>query len=328
MSKKLLQRWSWPGLGLGLAVLFMVQTGAVNLVKGPRPLAASLAPGGATPNELPGGHATAATAAPQPRAHVTAEGRVVAYPGAEVIVGSEVAGRIVSLPVCEKSLVRKGDLIAELADDDLRASQAEAEARILEAQADERYYERELRRERELVARRAGTAENLDTLRHSLDASHARRAAAVAVRDHFAALVAKTRLVAPLGGVVTARHVQPGETIETAAKVVTIVDLDRLRVEAEVDEYDTARIALGATVAIVAEGYPAPWQGRIEEIPDAVVGRKLRPEDPGRPIDARVLPVKIRMTRPNPLKLGQRVEVQIAFPSVPGEPSDQANLRY
>ena len=328
MSKKLLQRWSWPGLGLGLAVLFMVQTGAVNLVKGPRPLAASLLAAGATTNELAARYATAAAAAPPPRSHVTAEGRVVAYPGAEVIVGSEVAGRIVNLPVCEKSRVRKGDLIAELAADDLRASQAEAEARILEAQADERYYERELRREQELVARRAGTAENLDTLRHSLDASHARRAAAVAVRDHFAALVAKTRIVAPLGGVVTARHVQPGETIEAAAKVVTIVDLDRLRVEAEVDEYDTARIALGATVAIVAEGYPAPWQGRIEEIPDAVVGRKLRPEDPGRPIDARVLPVKIRMTRPNPLKLGQRVEVQIAFPSVPGEPSDQVNLRY
>jgi RND family efflux transporter MFP subunit len=253
---------------------------------------------------------------------------VVAYPGAEVIVGSEMAGRIVNLPVCEKSPVRKGDLIAELAADDLRASQAEAEARILEAQADERYYERELKREQELVARRAGTAQNLDTLRHSLDASCARRAAAAALRDHFAALVAKTRIVAPLNGVVTARHVQPGETIEASAKVVTIVDLDRLRVEAEVDEYDTAHISLGAAVAIVAEGYPAPWQGQIEEIPDAVVGRKLRPEDPGRPIDARVLPVKIRMIGPNPLKLGQRVEVQIAFPFVAGQPSNQVSPMY
>jgi RND family efflux transporter MFP subunit len=328
MSKKQLQHLSWPGLGLGLAVLLMVQTGAVSFLKSPRPLAASLLPAWTTPNELPPGRTSAAGVAPQQRAHVAAEGRVVAYPGAEVVVGSEVAGRIVSLPVCEKSKVRKGDLIAELAADDLRASQAEAEARILEAQADERYYERELRREQELVSRRAGTAQNLDTLRHGLDAASARRAAAVAVRDHFAARVAKTRIVAPLGGVVTTRHVQPGETIEDSAKVVTIVDLDRLRIEAEVDEYDTARVALGAPVAIVAEGYPAPWKGQIEEIPDGVVGRKLRPEDPGRPIDARVLPVKIRMTSPNPLKLGQRVEVRIALPSAGGEPSNQVSPRY
>jgi HlyD family secretion protein len=89
--------------------------------------------------------------------------------------------------------------------------------------------------------------------------------------------------------------------------------LARVRVEAEVDEYDTARVALGARVAIIAEGYTdASWRGTIEEIPDTVVGRRIRPEDPGRPIDARVLPVKIALGEPTPLKLGQRVEVEIA----------------
>jgi hypothetical protein len=78
-----------------------------------------------------------------------------------------------------------------------------------------------------------------------------------------------------------------------------------------VDEYDTARIALGAPVTIVAEGFPSTWEGRIEEIPDSVVGRKLRPEDPRRRVDARVLPVKIAPRSPSLLKLGQRVEVQV-----------------
>jgi HlyD family secretion protein len=126
-------------------------------------------------------------------------------------------------------------------------------------------------------------------------------------------LIAKTRITAPIDGVVTARHVQPGEAVEANAKVVTIADLARVRVEAEVDEYDTARVALGAGVAIIAEGYTdASWRGTIEEIPDTVVGRRIRPEDPGRPIDARVLPVKIALGEPTPLKLGQRVEVEIA----------------
>ncbi len=56
---------------------------------------------------------------------VAAEGRIVAYPGAEVVVGTEVAGLIVRLTVEEKSAVRAGDLIAELNSADLRASRAD-----------------------------------------------------------------------------------------------------------------------------------------------------------------------------------------------------------
>ncbi len=99
--------------------------------------------------------------------------------------------------------------------------------------------------------------------------------------------------------------------------MVTIADLARIRIEAEVDEFDTGRVALGAEVSITAEGFPGEsWRGKVEEVPDSVVPRRIRPEDPGRPIDARVLPVKITFSEPTPLKLGQRVEVEI----LAGEP--------
>ena len=45
---------------------------------------------------------------PAERPRVIAEGRVVAYPGAEVVVGTEAAGRIIRLDVQEKSVVRQG----------------------------------------------------------------------------------------------------------------------------------------------------------------------------------------------------------------------------
>jgi len=244
---------------------------------------------------------------------VIAEGRVVAYPGAQVVVGSEASGRITSLLVDEKSVVKCGDLIALLNADDLRASRAEATARVDEADADLRLHERELKREHLLLARGAGTQESLDTTRHKLETARARRAAAVATRDRFAALEAKTRILAPINGVVIARHVHPGETIDQSARIVTIADLRRLRVEAEVDEYDTNRVALQAPVTITSEGCSTRWRGSVEEIPDAVVGRRLRPGDPGRPVDARVLPVKIALDSPRDLKLGQRVEVEIAM---------------
>jgi multidrug efflux pump subunit AcrA (membrane-fusion protein) len=300
------RRLGLPGLGLGLVLALIAQVGTPD-----RWLARSA-------NASPRIPAREGTTVPSPanpleaqEFRVVAEGRVVAYPGAEVIVGAEAAGRIIALPVEEKSRVRKGDLIAALNSSDLEALLAEARARILETEADVRHDMRELKREQDLITRRAGTQQNLDSLRHGLETAHARHAAAIANRDRLEALIAKTRILAPIDGVITARHVQAGETIEATARIVTIVDLNRLRIEAEVDEYDTARVALQAPVTIVAEGFDSPWSGRIAEIPDAVVGRKLRPEDPGRPIDARVLPVKIVLDSPGPLKLGQRVEVFI-----------------
>jgi RND family efflux transporter MFP subunit len=247
---------------------------------------------------------------------VAAEGRIVAYPGAEVAVGTEVAGLIVRLTVNEMSAVRAGDVIAELSSADLRASRAESLARVAEAEADVRFYEREDRRERALLAKRASSPENFDVNLRGLELARARRAAAVACCERFAALIAKTLITAPIDGVVTARHVQPGEIAEPGRAVVTITDLNRLRIEAEVDEFDAARVTLGSPVTITAEGYGATkWRGIVEEIPDSVVSRRTRPTDPGRPIDARVLAVKIALAEPTPLKLGQRIDIEIAAPN-------------
>jgi hypothetical protein len=93
---------------------------------------------------------------------------------------------------------------------------------------------------------------------------------------------------------------------------VTVSDLSRARIEAEVDEYDTGRVALGRPVVIRAEGFAQSWHGKVEEIPDAVTSRRIKPQDPGRPSDTRVLLVKVAPDAPLPVKLGQRVEIEIA----------------
>src|SRR6185503_16012852 len=89
----------------------------------------------------------------------------------------------------------------------------------------------------------------------------------------------ETRIVAPIAGTVTGRHVQPGEMLEVGRRVVTLADLSRLRIEA-----DAAALALGAPVQIRADGFPGrTWKGRVEEIPESVTLRRLKPQDPGRP---------------------------------------------
>lgn len=251
--------------------------------------------------------------APVQDMRVVAEGRLVTYPGAEVIVATELPGMVVRLLVDEKDRVRKGQVIAELRADDLRAELSEARARVDEAEADIRFAEVDLGRAERLLAEKVGTQDMADRARRNRDAASARRETAQASVSRLNAVLAKTRIVAPLSGVVIVRSVQPGEHVEAGEPLVTIADLDRTRVEAEVDEFDAGRVALGAPVRVTAEGYTGQsWPATIEEIPDAVVPRRLKPQDPGRPSDTRVLLVKIALDGKTPLKLGQRVEVEIS----------------
>lgn len=266
-----------------------------------------------------GGSTPAATkplaVAPAGAARVAAEGRVVAYPGAEVVVGTDFAGTVRRLLVKERDAVRKGDLLAEIGADEQKAALAEAEARIAEAAADVKLYEFELTRAEQLLASKVGARQAVDKASRDLEAARARRATAGAEAERLKATIAKSRILAPISGTVIARHVEAGETIDRGARIATIADLSRLRVEAEVDEADAARVALGARVAIRAEGETgAALEGRVEEIPDAVTGRRTKPLDPGKPSDTRVLLVKVAFAdagRGAALKLGRRVEIEI-----------------
>jgi HlyD family secretion protein len=247
---------------------------------------------------------------------VAAEGRVVAYPGSEVVVGTERGGRVVRLSLEEGQTVRRGDLIAELDSDELRAALAEDRARVAEADAEVRLAEATLKRRADLVAERIVAAHDLDQATRDLDTARARRETARAAVARDEALIRKTRIVAPISGTVIGRHAQAGETLEASQRVVTLADLTRLRIEAEADEADADALGTGAPVSITCEAFPGrAWRGRLEEIPRSVTLRRLKPQDPGRPTDTRILAVKVAFAEPTPLKLGATVELKIEAPA-------------
>ena len=69
------------------------------------------------------------------------------------MIATELAGQIIRLPVQEMSVVHRGDLLVELQSDDLQESRDEALARIAEADADIRFFEQEIKRTDQLLAR-------------------------------------------------------------------------------------------------------------------------------------------------------------------------------
>jgi RND family efflux transporter MFP subunit len=314
-----------PGIGLALAAALGWQTwrgGAVGLRL---PSALASLTGAAGLDQDPGSRQPPRDSGRKSDAPpvILAEGHVAAYPGAEVVVGAELAGTITRVLVQEKSRVHKGDLLVEFRGDEIRASAEEAVARVNEADAELTLIEQEQVRAGRLAEEQPGQAEAKDRLKARASAARARRAAAVAGYRRIEAEFARTRVRSPIDGEIVSRTVNTGETVNLGTPLLRIVDFRRLRIEAEIDEYDIPRCASGNSVTITSPGRAGlSWQGTVEEVADSLVPRRIRPEDPGRPTDTRVLPVRIVLGQSTPLKLGQRVEVRILEAASPqgGEP--------
>jgi len=288
--------WAWrvilPGLGLMACSLILRESSRPEV-----------------PNSTAGPTSNRTVSSP---VRVIAEGRIVARPGAEVTVGSELGGSVLAVHAREKAKVRKGDVLVEFRPDDLKFSIAEAEARLTEADSDLAFHREEYRRKVRASTGPGLFEAELHGSRHDLEVAEARRKGAEIAVGRQRLALSRANVTSPIDGVVLASHVSPGQVTTPGFGLATICDLSRLRIEAEVDEFDVARIGEGNEVVIKAEGYGETfWRGKVEEIPDRVAGRTLRPDDPGRPTDTRVLLVKIGMDSLEPLKLGQQVEVEI-----------------
>jgi len=243
---------------------------------------------------------------------VNAEGHIVTLPEAQVTVSSEVMGKIRSVFVKEKSYVHQGDLLADVVHDEQDAALAEAKAQLDESTAHVAYFDHELAREQGLREQNVTTPQSLERLQHELSVARAHADMARASVRRLQALIKKSQIVSPIEGVVLNKTVNEGEIVNPGQRLFSVVDLQAIRIEAEVDEFDAAQIALGQTVNISAEGFGHHlWRGKVQEIPDTLSTRQLSPQDPGRPSDTRVLKVKVAFDETSTLKLGQRVEVAI-----------------
>jgi HlyD family secretion protein len=299
LSKRLV----FPVLGLVLVVAVVAQARGYRVVAGdacaPTANAAS-APGDAPPLRIRG------------------EGRVASYPGGQVAIGTELGGRLTLLHAEEGTRVERGAVIAEIDTSELRPQLAAALARVQELEADVHLLSSDLSRAQTLTALGATSTQSQDHALHARDSASARLLGAKADVDRLRASIAKARVRTPIAGVVITRSAEAGEIVGAGRVLATIADLDRLRIEAEVDEFDSARVAQGSKAIIRAEGYDdQSWSARVAEIPEAVSGRKLKPQDPGRPEDTRVLLVKLALDGRTPLRLGQRVEVAIDVAAQP-----------
>ena len=134
----------------------------------------------------------------------------------------------------------------------------------------------------------------------------------------------RTRLRAPGPGAVLQILPRVGETVAPSPEQVVVVigDVSKLRVRAEVEERDVARISVGQQVVLRTDAYPGrDFAGTVATRAQSLGTARLAQRGPRRPTDLDVLEVMIDVDAGTPLLPGMRVDVFFrAEPATPPAP--------
>ncbi|MBW8877592.1 MAG: efflux RND transporter periplasmic adaptor subunit [Acidobacteria bacterium] len=183
-------------------------------------------------------------------------GTIKSKVGAEVKVGSLLSGVVAELKVNVGDKVRKGDLLASLRDEDWRAKVNTLKAELASSIAEEEYAENELARKEKLK-----DLIPLQQLEDSRRNVKVKQADVERVRANLAEAqitLGYTVIRAPVAGTIASVSTYKGETIAAslaAPTFVTIVDLDRLEVQAYVDETDIGKVKVGQQVSFRVDSF-------------------------------------------------------------------------
>ena len=220
--------------------------------------------------------AAAREAAPGPGLTVlNASGYVTAR--REATVSSKITGKVTEVLIEEGVKVTEGQVLARLDDTNGQASlhlasaQVEAaKAALEETRVRLREAEQEWQRQKALITATVATQSDYDHAEAAVLALRARLAQQqtdVTVSERTLAVwqqqLEDTVIRAPFAGVVTSKNAQPGEMISpmssggfTRTGICTVVDMDSLEIEIDVNESYINRVAAGQPVEATLDAYP------------------------------------------------------------------------
>lgn len=264
------RRWPWVVVGVLMIGLLVVAARVTGFRQPPSPVT----------------YRTAAAALGDVAVTVTATGALESQ--TQVHVGTEVSGIVDRVLVDFNSVVRRGDLLATVNTeklraqaDQLRASVRVAVARTQQVEATLTEVQAQLARlqsVRELSGGRVPSQQEYDTAQGAAARAVADLASAeaqVAQSEANLAVVEtdlrRAEIRSPINGIVLDRQVDPGQTVAAAFQTPTLFtvagDLTRLQLVVDVDEADIGQIRIGQTAAFRVDAYPTrTFPSRVQQI--------------------------------------------------------------
>lgn len=201
-------------------------------------------------------------------------------------IAPRTGARLMELKVDEGSTVKKGQVLAQMEDTDLRHSQQELQTR-------EDLAKREFDRSSKLYKARALSKD-------AYDRAQADWEAAIAATHASTAQVSYMKLLAPANGTIIRRDGEVGQLIPANQAVFWLSCCAPLRISAEVDEEDISQVQPDQQVLIRADAFPdGIFHGTVQSI------------TPMGDATARSYRVRIGFTEEVPLKIGMTTETNI-----------------
>jgi len=189
----------------------------------------------------------------------------------DVKIGATVPGLIISLPVKDGDIIKKGQLLVQIDPSEYRSAVAQATAQLNSAKANFEQAKLLHERQQKLFEKSLTSKEQYDASLTQYDVAKAQYDQSQASLRQAEDLLAKTTITAPMDGKITELLKKEGEMVAGATynptEIMTISDLSAFEVEVEVDETDIAETKLVQEAKIKIDAFPdTSFKGEVSEI--------------------------------------------------------------
>ena len=212
---------------------------------------------------------TAAVAPANIMNSITATGTI--EPVTSVTVGTQVSGIVSKLFVDYNSVVKKGQVIAELDKTNLMSQLNTAKTQLATAQSQLNYQTANYKRYKTLFEKGLVAADDFDNAKLSYTQAKEQVASAKEEVQRAQTNLGYATITSPIDGVVLSKSVEEGQTVAASfstPELFTIAqDLTNMQVVADVDEADIGDVKEGERVTFTVDAYPDDtFEGEVKQV--------------------------------------------------------------
>ncbi len=200
---------------------------------------------------------------------ITASGTIQA--DTTVSVGTQVSGVIKKIYVDFNSVVKKGQLLAELDKTPLETQVQQAEASLEDSRSEVDFQRATFERYKALIDKKLVAQADFDQVKYNYDKAMANLKTAQAGYDKAVVNLNYASIFSPISGVILNRAVDQGQTVAASFNTPTLFsignDLMHMQVQANVDEADIGMVQPGQPVSFTVEAFPTEtFKGDVRQI--------------------------------------------------------------
>ena len=200
---------------------------------------------------------------------ITATGTLEALETVEV--GTQVSGVIQKIYVDYNSQVKKGQLLAQLDETPLIAQLEQSKATVDQSEAEVQYQKATYDRYKVLIEKKLIAQSDYDLVVYNYNKAVATLKNAKSVYDKNKINLSYATIYSPIDGIILDRAVDEGQTVAASFNTPTLFtianDLTQMQVEANVDEADIGKLAVGQRVDFTVDAYPdLKFDGKVTQI--------------------------------------------------------------